>query len=79
MPKKNKGWNPMSDDEVKPEGTEEQAPETPVLETQPTRWQVKFKSGHGQQVPGASADEVRALMAKTYGEDYEIESIQEVK
>lgn len=49
----------------------------PLLD-EPQMWQVKFKSGQGQQVAGASADEVRALMATHYGEDYEIDSITEL-
>ena len=45
-------------------------------------WQVRFGkterdgsvtlNGHGQQVQGATEAEVRAEMARCYGEDYEI-------
>lgn len=48
------------------------------LKDEPQMWQVKFKSGQGQQVAGSSADEVRALMAAHYGEDYAIDSITEL-
>lgn len=41
-------------------------------------FQVKFKSGHGEQVHGASADEVRALMEKNYGAEYEILSVEDI-
>lgn len=44
-----------------------------------TMFQVKFKSGQGQQVPAPSAEHVRAEMVRVYGEDYAIESIEEVK
>ena len=56
-----------------PPKTEAPAPDTRKV------FQVKFASGQGQQVPAASADEVRAMMVKHYGADYEIESIEEVK
>lgn len=42
---------------------------------EPKMWQVKFKSGQGQQVAGPSANAVRALMATHYGADYEVLSI----
>jgi hypothetical protein len=64
---------------------EVKAPEAPakpdapiVIPPEPKLWQVRFKSGQGQQVRGANADVVRALMVKTYGADYEILSITEV-
>ncbi len=50
----------------------------PMEEVLP-RWQVKFKSGQGQQVQAATADEARAAMVKCYGEEYEIDSIVELK
>ncbi len=55
--------------------------EKPVMApgVEPTRWQVKFKSGQGQQVVAGSADDARVAMAKLYGEDYAIESITELK
>jgi hypothetical protein len=46
-----------------------------TLTDEPKMWQVKFKSGQGQQVAGPSADAVRALMATHYGADYEVLSI----
>lgn len=41
-------------------------------------FQVKFKSGQGQQVPAETAEEARAMMVAHYGEDYEIESVEEL-
>ena len=51
----------------------------PVVPVEVTKFQVKFKSGQGQQVVAESAEDVRAQMVKTYGEDYEILSIEEIK
>lgn len=52
------------------------APKPPMaVLAEPKLWQVTFKSGQGEQVPGTGADVVRGLMEKRYGKDYEIVSI----
>jgi hypothetical protein len=71
------GLKPGDYDKLTP--AQKAALESKPLADAPQMWQVKFKSGQGQQVAGGSADEVRALMAKHYGEDYEIDRIDEIK
>ncbi len=56
---------------------EEEAASTPLVE-EPKRWQIKFKSGQGQQVTHPSAEAAREWAVGHYGEDYEIESITEL-
>jgi hypothetical protein len=48
------------------------------LPDEPQLWQVKFKSGQGQQIAGTSEGDVRKKMVKIYGEDYEIESVEPI-
>jgi len=50
----------------------------PMAEVLPL-FQVKFKSGQGQQVAAKDADTVRAQMVKTYGPEYVILSIEEIE
>jgi len=61
-----------------PDNEQTEAAPQPMAEVVPL-FQVKFKSGQGQQMTGASADAVRAEMVRIYGEDYEILSIEEIK
>ena len=69
--------NEQNEPKVTPTAPSVEEPK-PMAEVLPL-FQVKFKSGQGQQVAATTADEVRAQMVKTYGEEYEILSIEEIK
>ena len=52
--------------------------DAPAVFDEPKRWQVKFKSGQGQQVALPTEAAVRKHMTDVYGPEYEIESVTEI-
>lgn len=68
----------MADETENPVVAEVAHEEPIVMAEEHPRWQIKFKSGQGQQVTAATADEARAWAVGHYGEDYAIESIEPV-